>query len=74
MAFEDWSTLPGLHEIRRARSGRIDGWEPPVAYAVGFRREHDWVFPYVNAPGGTHGLPAVILAEVVDLSRGQVNS
>lgn len=41
-----------------------------MAYAVGFRRGQDWVFPYVNRPGGTHGLPAVILAEVVGYSHG----
>lgn len=70
MIVEDWSTLAGLHEIRRARSGRIDGWAAPVAYAVGFRCGHEWVFPYVNRPGGTHGLPAVILAEVVGYSCG----
>lgn len=67
---EDWSTLAGLHEIRRARSGLIEGWAAPVAYAVGFRRGREWVFPYVNLPGGTHGLPAVMLAEVVGYSHG----
>lgn len=30
----------------------------------------EWVFPYVNPPGGTHGLPAVILAEVVRYASG----
>jgi hypothetical protein len=70
MTVEDWSTLAGLHEIRRARSGRIDGWAAPVAYAVGFRRRREWVFPYVNRPGGTHGLPVVILAEVVGYACG----
>lgn len=70
MVEEDWSTLAGLHEIRRARSGRIEGWAAPAAYAVGFRRGSEWVFPYINLPGGTHGLPAVILAEVVGYSHG----
>lgn len=67
---EDWSTLTGLREIRRARSERIPGWKPPVAYAVGFRSGRDWTFPYVNQPGGIHGLPAVILAEVLGYSSG----
>ena len=29
-----------------------------------------WTFPYINEPRGTHGLPAVILAEVLGHSPG----
>ncbi|GFG83301.1 hypothetical protein MPRG_65770 [Mycobacterium paragordonae] len=67
---EDWSTLAGLREVSRVRSGRIPGWSAPVAYAVGFFDGREWKFPYVNRPGGTHDLPAVMLAEVVGYGGG----
>jgi hypothetical protein len=70
MAEEDWSSLAGLDEIRRARSQQINGWQPPLAYAVGFREGQRWSFPYTNEPGGSHGLPAVILAEILGYSSG----
>jgi hypothetical protein len=70
MASEDWSTRAGLREISRARSAHIPGWRAPVAYAVGFQRDGQWSFPHVNEPGGTHGLPAVLLAETLGYSSG----
>jgi hypothetical protein len=70
MADEDWSTLAGLREIARSRAERIAGWQPPIAYAVGYHTDGDWVFPHVNPPGGTHGLPAVILAECLGYASG----
>ena len=70
MAPEDWSTRAGLREISRARSAQIPGWQAPVAYAVGFQRDGQWAFPHVNEPGGTHGLPAVMLAETLGYSSG----
>jgi hypothetical protein len=70
MADEDWATLTGLREIARARAERIPGWRAPVAYAVGYRRDDGWCFPHVNQPSGTHGLPAVILAECVGHASG----
>jgi len=69
MADEDWATLTGLREIARARAERIPGWQAPVAYAVGYRGDDGWHFPHVNQPG-THGLPAVILAECVGHASG----
>ena len=56
-------------KISQIRSAAIPGWRP-VAYAVGFLRDDKWVFPYVNKPGGPHGLPAVILAETVGHRSG----
>jgi hypothetical protein len=69
MTDEDWATPAGLREIARARAARIPGWQAPVAYAVGYRRDDGWHFPHVNQPG-THGLPAVILAECVGHASG----
>lgn len=70
MAVEDWSTRAGLREIARVRSERIPGWQAPAAFAVGYEVDGDWVFPHINRPGGTHGLPAVMLAEVLGYSSG----
>ena len=70
MADEDWATLAGLREIARERAARIPGWQAPVAYAVGYRSDDGWHFPHVNQPSGTHGLPAVILAECVGHASG----
>ncbi|KAA0083362.1 hypothetical protein CIW52_13155 [Mycolicibacterium sp. P9-64] len=70
MADEDWSTLTGIREIARARAARIPGWQAPVAYALGYRSDDGWHFPHVNQPSGTHGLPAVILAEIVGHAAG----
>jgi hypothetical protein len=70
MATEDWSTRAGLREIARIRGERIAGWRAPVAFAVGYESDGDWVFPHINRPGGTHGLPAVMLAEVLGYSSG----
>ena len=70
MTDEDWTTLAGLREIARSRAERIPGWQAPVAYAVGYRDDDGWHFPHVNQPSGTHGLPAVILAECVGHASG----
>jgi len=58
---DDWSTLEGLGRIRERYAGLIDGWRAPDAYAVGSGGD----FAHVNAPGGRHGLPAVVLATVL---------
>ncbi len=70
MTDEDWTTLAGHREIARVRADGIPGWQAPVAYAVGYRGADSWHFPHVNQPGGTHGLPAVILAECVGHTSG----
>ncbi|GAA4397512.1 hypothetical protein GCM10023168_02530 [Fodinibacter luteus] len=64
----DWSTPDGLAAIRDHLAARIEGWRPPVAHAVGLSpasSSPEWVFPHVNAPGGQHGLSAVVLATVL---------
>lgn len=62
----DWSTLDGLAAIRQHLADRIEGWRQPVAYGVGLSSaSSEWEFPHVNAPGGRHGLPAVVLASVI---------
>lgn len=70
MTTEDWSTRAGLREISRTRSERIPGWRAPAAFAVGYESKGAWVFPHINRPGGTHGLPAVLLAEVLGYTSG----
>lgn len=64
----DWSTPEGLAAIKDHLVGRIDGWTQPVAWAVGITpasSDPDWEFPHVNAPGGRHGLAAVVLASTL---------
>ncbi len=69
----DWSTPEGLAAIKDALASTIDGWQPPVAYAVGISpasSSPELEFPHVNAPGGTHGLPAVVLAKLLGHTSG----
>jgi hypothetical protein len=64
----DWSTPEGLAAIRDHLAARLDAWHPPVAHAVGLSpasSSPEWVFAHVNAPDGTHGLPAVVLATIL---------
>lgn len=68
MSTFDWSTPEGLAAIKGHLASAIDGWEDPVAYAVGLSPASstpEWEFPHVNAPGGGHGLPAVVMATVL---------
>ena len=69
----DWSTPEGLAAITEALAATIDGWSPPVAYAVGISpasSSPELEFPHVNPPGGTHGLPAVVLAKLLGHANG----
>jgi hypothetical protein len=69
----DWSTPEGLAAIKDALAATIEGWEPPVAYAVGISSASsspELEFPHVNAPGGNHGLPAVVLAKLLGHANG----
>jgi hypothetical protein len=64
----DWSTPEGLAAIHDHLAARLDAWHPPVAHAVGLSpasSSPEWVFGHVNAPGGTHGLPAVVLGTIL---------
>ncbi len=50
----DWSTPDGLAAIKDHLSAKIEGWRPPVAYAVGLSSASssaEWDFGHVNAPG-----------------------
>ena len=69
----DWSTPEGLAAITVALADTIEGWAAPVAYGVGISpasSSPELEFPHVNAPGGTHGLPAVVLAKIVGHAHG----
>ena len=64
----DWSTPDGLAAIARHLASRIEGYAPPTAFAVGITpasSSAEIEFPHINAPGGRHGLPAVILATIL---------
>lgn len=64
----DWSTPDGLAAIKDHLSAKIEGWRPPVAYAVGLSSASssaEWDFGHINTPGGRHGLPAVVLATIL---------
>jgi hypothetical protein len=64
----DWSTPEGLAAIRTHLAAQIEGWQPPVASAVALSpasSSPEWVLPHVNAPGGRHQLPAVVLATIL---------
>lgn len=68
MSDMDGSTPEGLAAIRAHLAERLDGWTPPVAWAVGITpatSDPDVQFPHVNLPGGSHGLAAVVLASVL---------
>lgn len=68
MAELDWSTPDGLAAISDHLAAKVEGWRPPIAYAVGLSpasSSPEWGFAHVNEPGGRHGLPAVILATVL---------
>ena len=58
---DEWSTIDGLAAIRERLGAQIDGWEFPASYALAV----DGDFPHVNAPGGMHKLPAVVLGTVL---------
>jgi hypothetical protein len=64
----DWSTPEGLAAIKDHLAAEVEGWRPPVAYAVGLSSASssaEWVFAHVNVPGGRHELPAVVLATIL---------
>lgn len=69
----EWSTTQGLAAIKDALAATIEGWQAPVAYGVGISpasSSPELEFPHVNTPGGTHGLPAVVLAKIVGHANG----
>jgi hypothetical protein len=69
----DWSTPVGLTAIAEHLADRIEGYAPPTAYALGITpasSSAEIEFPHVNAPGGAHGLSAVILATVLRHAGG----
>jgi hypothetical protein len=73
MTDPDWTTPEGLAAIRDQLAATIDGWQAPVAYGVGLTpasSSAELEFPHVNAPGGRHGLAAVVLAKIVGHTSG----
>lgn len=69
----DWSTPEGIAAIKQSLYEAIEGWRPPVTYAVGtapVSSPADVDFPHVNPPGRPSGLAAVVLAGVLGHSAG----
>jgi predicted pyridoxine 5'-phosphate oxidase superfamily flavin-nucleotide-binding protein len=75
---DEWSTPEGLAAIRLRLGGQLPGWQAPASYGIAI----DGDFPHANLPGGTHGLPAVVLGTVLkhdgstatlDLARPQLD-
>lgn len=63
----DWSTPDGLAAIGDHLAARIPGYARPVAWSLALSpatSDPEWDLPHVNAPGGRHALPAVVLATV----------
>ena len=65
-----WTTTEEIAAARERMEDAIDGYERPVAYALGLTVAGDpgAVFPLVNR--GTNFLPAVVLATVCGHVRG----
>lgn len=65
----DWSTPEGLAAIKDHLASQIDGWRTPVAFGLALSpatSDPEWELGHVNAPGGRHGLAAVVLATILD--------
>ena len=59
-----WRTAEDLASARQHFAARIPGWTWPASYGVARVDDGELVFGRVNEPGGTHRLPAVVLASV----------
>jgi hypothetical protein len=66
---EAWSTDVELVAARDRFAASIDGYVPPVAYALARRDGDGLVFGHVNRVGEARGLPAAALATVCGYSR-----
>ena len=78
---DSWPTDEDLRAAHGRFAARIRGYVQPVAYALARRDRGGLTAGHVNAPGGEHKLPAVVLASVCgyvnrsgvfELSRDQV--
>jgi hypothetical protein len=65
-----WRTDDDLAAARQHFAARIPGWTWPTAYGVARVDDGELVFGHVNEPGGTHRLPAVVLASVCGHGSG----
>ncbi|MDT0327336.1 hypothetical protein [Nocardiopsis lambiniae] len=67
---EQWVTKEDVFAARERLEADHEGWERPVAFAVGRLRGGDLHFPWVNRPGALHALPAIVLARALGHVRG----
>jgi hypothetical protein len=58
---DEWGTVAGLAAIKERLTAQIDGYRAPAGWAVLLDGEVE----HANAPGGAHGLAAVVLATVL---------
>jgi hypothetical protein len=66
---DGWSTDEELVAARERFAARVDGYVPPVAYALARRDVGGLVFGHVSRLGEARGLPAAALATVCGYSR-----
>lgn len=65
----DWTTREGLADIRARLASQLDGYRSPEAYGIALSSatsDLEWEFGHINAPGGEHRLPAVVLATILE--------
>ncbi|MEO8827238.1 hypothetical protein [Lapillicoccus sp.] len=68
-----WSTPEQIAATRETIAASIEGWQEPVAYAVGLTpatSSAELEFPVINIGEDYHGLPAVILAKTIGYANG----
>lgn len=69
---EQWITVDEVIAAKERLRAAMPGYEQPVSYSVAWRSGGGWVFAHINEVGGTHELPAVVLATVTGHRRGNV--
>lgn len=69
---ERWVTVEELLAAKQRLIDAMPGYKTPVAYSVARRDGDELVFAHINEVGGTHELPAVVLATVCGYRRGNV--
>jgi hypothetical protein len=67
---EQWVTVEDIAAARQRFVDAIPGYEFPVAYGVARIEGDHLTFGHVNEVGGTHLLPAVVLATVCGYTAG----
>ena len=70
MTEERWVSTDEVRAAYQRFAAAIEGYAPPVAYSVARCDDAGYTFAHVNDVGGTHALPAVVLATVCGYVSG----